>query len=67
MVEGLHRVTHPGEAKQKEEEAKDKSQSAEKERELLERQKNGKRDSLGERIGEKMSKVLNLGKTKDWK
>ena len=65
MVEGFSKVIHPGEKQRKEEEARDKSQSAEKEREVVERQrKEGKRESVGEKLGEKMARVLTLGKAK---
>ena len=62
VAEELHNITHPGERKKKEEKGKDQSESAQKEREMLERQREEKRDSLGGRLGERMSKVMSLGK-----
>ena len=65
MVEGLNKVIHPGESKHKEEEQRDKSQSAEKERQAIERHgKEGERESIGEKLGDKMARVLTLGKAK---
>ena len=65
LVEGFSKVIRPGDKKQKEEDKRDQSQSAEKERGVVERQdKEGKRGSIGEKLGEKVKEVLTLSEGK---